>query len=483
MKSHRSRSAQRGSLLIVALLLCAIIGVSLVTYINVGRNALQTSNRSLYNNGAMNLAENGLEEAMYSINKLVNDSTYSFTSNGWTAVGTDDMRRKWTSTSFDQNATGEVRVYIYNYAGGAAPVIVARALVNVAGDTNKSAVEKWVRVQLRKTSKFANGLVAKQTVNFNGSPQIDSWNSDPDNNSATAPVVYSAATKNDAGSVGSISVGVNAVLVDNADIWGYVGTGGSAPSVGATGTIGPFGTAAGTTVASHVSTDFTTSFDDVSAPTTYSYTSVGALSTSKTLPDDYPTATMKADGKYYIECTSIGGSNKVFTISAGKKVVLKVTDTTGNCVDIKGGSGAINIASGATLELYAAGDISISGKGAANGTDTDGSGSLSASEMNQPVNFQIYGTKTSGTQSIAVKGNGVFSGVCYAPYGSISLDGSVETFGSFVGNDITLNGTSAQFHYDESLGNFGGTNPFRVTRWDELTTATDRSVYTSVVSF
>lgn len=475
------RSAERGSLLIVAMLLCAIIGISLVTYINVGRSALKTSNRSLYNNAAMNLAENGLEEAMYSINKLVADSTYSFTTDGWTAVGSNDMRRKWTSASdstlqFDQNATGELRVYIYNYDGTAAPTIVARALVTVRGDNTTAAVEKWVRVQLRKTSKFANGLVAKQTINFNGSPQIDSWNSDPDNNSATAPVVYSAATKNDAGSVGSISVGVNAVLVDNADIWGYVGTGGSAPSVGATGTIGPFGTPTGTTVASHVTTDFSASFDNVSAPSTYSYTSVGSLSTSKTLPDDFPAATLKADGKYYIECTNIGGSNKVFTIAAGKKVVLKVTDTTGNCIDIKGGSGGINISSGASLEVYAAGDINISGQGAMNGGTT-------AATMGQPVNFQLYGTKTSGTQAISVKGNGVFSGVLYAPFGSVTLDGSVQTFGSVVANDITLNGTSAQFHYDESLGNFGGSNPFRVTRWDELNSATDRAVYATVLNF
>ncbi|HLP24498.1 MAG TPA: G8 domain-containing protein [Acidobacteriota bacterium] len=470
------RSSQRGSLLIVAMLICAIIGISLVSYINVGRSALRTSNRSLYNNAAMNLAENGLEEAMYSINKLVSDSTYSFSSDGWTPVGSDDMKRKWTGTAFDQNATGEVRVYIYHYNGAAAPNIVARALVTVKGDTNAAPVEKWVRVQLRKTSKFANGLVAKQTINFNGSPQIDSWNSDPDNNPATAPVTYSAATKNDAGSVGSISVGVNAVLVDNADIWGYVGTGGSAPQVGATGTIGPFGTPTGTTVASHVTTDFSASFDTVTAPSTYGYTSVGALSTSKVLPDDFPAATLKADGKYYIECSSIGGSNKVYTIAAGKKVVLKVTDTTGNCIDIKGGSGGINVSAGASLEIYAAGDINISGQGAMNGGTT-------AATMGQPVNLQIYGTKTSGTQAISVKGNGVFSGVLYAPFGSVQLDGSVQTFGSVVANDITLNGSSAQFHYDESLGNFGGNNPFRVTRWDELNTATDRAVYSSVMTF
>lgn len=478
MKTSRlsSHASERGSLLIVAMILCAVIGVSLVSYLNVGRSALKTSNRSLYNNAAMNLAENGLEEAMYSINKLVNNASYSFTGDGWTAVGTDDMKRKWTGTTFDQNATGEVRVYIYNYNGGAAPNIVARALVTPQGDTTASAVEKWVRVQLRKTSKFANGLVAKQTINFNGSPQVDSWNSDPDNNPATAPIPYSAAVKNDAGSVGSISVGVNAVLVDNADIWGYVGTGGSAPQVGATGTIGPFGTPTGTTVTSHVTTDFSASFDTVAAPSTYSYTNAGALNSDTVIPNDIPGATLAADGKYYISCSSIGGSNNLFTIAAGKKVVLKVTDTAGNCIDIKGGSGGLNVSTGASLEIYAAGDINISGQGAMNGGTT-------TATMGQPVNLQIYGTKTSGTQNIGIKGNGLFSGVLYAPFGSVQLDGSVQTYGSVVANDITLNGSTAQFHYDESLSNFGGNNPFRVTRWDELNSAADRNVYATVMNF
>jgi hypothetical protein len=470
------RSSERGSLLIVAMLLCAIIGISLVSYINVGRSALKTSNRSLYNNAAMNLAENGLEEAMYSINKLVSDSTYSFSTDGWTPVGTDDMKRKWTGTAFDQNATGEVRVYLYNYTGAAAPNIIARALVTVKGDSNSAPVEKWVRVQLRKTSKFANGLVAKQTINFNGSPQIDSWNSDPDNNPATAPIPYSTAVRNDAGSVGSISVGVNAVLVDNADIWGYVGTGGSAPQVGSTGTIGPFGTPVGTTVASHVTTDFSASFDNVSAPSTYTYANAGPLNADTVLPDDIPGATLAADGKYYISCTNMGGSNNVFTIASGKKVVLKVTDTAGNCIDIKGGSGGLNISSGASLEIYAAGNINIGGQGAMNGGTT-------TATMGQPVNLQIYGTKTSGTQNISIKGNGLFSGVLYAPFGSVQLDGSVQTYGSVVANDITLNGSTAQFHYDESLGNFGGNNPFRVSRWDELNSATDRTVYATVMNF
>jgi len=482
MQPSRRFSSERGSLLIVAMLICAIIGISLVSYINVGRSALKTSNRNLYNNAAMNLAENGLEEAMYSINKLVNDSTYSFTSDGWTAVGTTDMKRKWTSASdstllFDQNATGEVRVYIYNYNGGAGtPILLARSLVTLKGDTTKSEVEKWVKVTLRKTSKFANGLVAKQTITFSGNnASVDSWNSDPDNSAATAAVAYSSGVRHDNGSVGSISVSVNSVLVQNADIWGYAATGGALPSVGSNGLIGPFGTSTGTMDMSHVSTDFSANFDPVTAPSSYSYTSVGALSSDKILPDDFPAATLQADGKYYIQCTNIGGSNNVFTIAAGKKVVLKVTDTTGNCIDIKGGSGALNIGTGASLEVYAAGDINIGGQGVANGGTT-------AATSNQPINFQIWGTKTSGTQNIGIAGNGALSAVVYAPQGSVKINGNGDVMGSVVANDITLVGNAA-FHYDESLGNFGGNNPYRVTRWDELNKAADRATYSTVMTW
>ena len=113
MNCSRSRPDRRtrGALLIVALILCAIIGLSVTSYIQLGRTSLTVANRALYNNAAMNLAENGLEEAMYAINQDATVSTYSWDTAGWTTSGTE-ARRKWTGTQFDQNATGEVRVRV-----------------------------------------------------------------------------------------------------------------------------------------------------------------------------------------------------------------------------------------------------------------------------------------------------------------------------------------------------------------------------------
>lgn len=473
--NHPFRS-ERGSLLIVAMLLCAIIGISLASYIKLSRTSLTISNRAFYNNGAMNLAETGLEESMYAINQMVADDTYSWP--GWTNDGTlatSNAWRKWTGYTFDQGATGSVRVYVYNYLGDVAPKIVARSSVTLGGTTS-GVIEKWIEVTLAKTSKFANGLVAKQTITFNGNnATVDSYNSDPDNNPATAAIAYSAASMRDNGSVGSISVAVGSIGVNNADIFGYASTGGAAVSVGSQGKVGPFGTGNGVIAAGHTSTNFSASFDAVTAPTA-SYISIAAITGSTTLPVSTSDAHVTVNGvdTYYYTATQINFNNATLAITPGKRVVLQLTNTA-TAISIGGGSGNIAIGSGGKLEIYTAGDISIAGNGVANGGTTDAT-------ANQPINFQIWGTKTAGTQNIALAGNGVLSGIIYAPQGSVRINGNGSVSGSVVANDITCVG-NALFHYDESLGNFGAGNPFRVTKWKELTSAADRATYASLLNF
>lgn len=463
--SSRPAAARRGSLLIVAMLLSAVIGISIVSFLNLGRTGMQISERALFNNGAMNLAENGLEQAVYAINK----PGYDWSSGGWSMSGVN-ARQKWTGYALGAGATGEVRAYVYNYTGSGAPKIVSRSLVTAGGGASRQ-IEKWVEVQLRKTSKFANGLVARQSITFSGNnASVDSWNSDPDNNTATAAIAYSGAVRHDSGTVGCISVSVAAVLINNADIWGYVSTGGSMPSVGSNGLVGPFGTPSGTTDMSRVATDFTANFDPVTAPTATYNLYGGAITNNESLPR--VSDTVAADGYYYIRADSINFNNKVLTITG--KVILELTNAM-TSVDIGGGSGAININAGAELQIYGPGDIKIAGQGLMNG-------GTSAATANQPIKCQIYGTKTSGVQDIQIAGNGVLSAVVYAPQGSVKINGNGDVCGSVVANDITCVGNAA-FHYDESLANFGGNNPYRVSRWRELTSAADRATYLSVMSF
>lgn len=467
----------RGSVLIVAMIISAVISVSLVSYLQMSRTSLLISNSAFYRNAAMNLAENGLEEAMYAINKSVADSSYNWSDHGWNTsypVPAGDARRRLpseTSTyTFDQNVTGIVRVYVFGYTSNA-PRAAARAIITLStGQT----IQKWVEIRLRKSSRFANGLVAKDSIRFSGNnASVDSWHSkkNDDGTPRASPVPYSTAVDHDKGSIGSISIGVDAVLVQNADIWGYAATGGALPSVGANGLIGPFGTPANTMDMSRVSTNFTTSFDPVGPPANGGNI-IGDISTNLNLPR---AADVAVDQKYYYTVGQIAFNNKTLAIkkitptSPAVKVVITLTNPT-TSINIGGGSGALNIEAGSQLELYAPGDIRIAGQGVMNGGTTAGTANL-------PESLQIWGTKTSGVQDIQIAGNGTLSAVLYAPQGSVKINGNGDVCGSVVANDITLVGNAA-FHYDEALGDFGGNNPFRVALWREISSAEDRSALT-----
>lgn len=486
MKTPRSPfSSQRGSLLIVAMVLCGIIGISLVSYMHLSRSALTLSNRAVYNNAAMNLAEQGIEEAMYGVNQIVANPSYTWPD--WTTDSGVNKRRKWTGVSLSQNTTAEYRVYFYNFSGTPAPKAVSRAIVTLGG--NSTPIEKWLEVQLAKTSKFANGLVAKTSIVFNGNnATVDSWNSEKnlDGTPRGSPVPFSTGQKNDNGSVGSISVTSDAVLVKNADVWGYVSTGGSDPTafVGTNGSILGEDSPGGDNVdEARVSTNFTATFDPVVAPTTAAIANLGVINTDGTiLPraiDTTPNGTGDYAGYYIYDASKIDLNNKKISITG--KVLLRLSSTL--AVDVGGGAGEIAIGANGWLVIYTAGDISMAGKGVANGVDLDSpADGIQEDEQGQPIRFQIWGTKTSGVQNIDFAGNGLFSGVIYAPQGDVSIVGNGAVSGSIVANTIDLSG-NAKFHYDESLADFGGGNPFRIAKWKELTTAADRATYSAVLTW
>lgn len=109
-------------------------------------------------------------------------------------------------------------------------------------------------------------------------------------------------------------------------------------------------------------------------------------------------------------------------------------------------------------------------------------GGTTSATANQPKNFQIWGTKTSGIQDIQIAGNGVLSALVYAPQGSVKINGNGDVTGSVIANDITVVGNAA-FHYDESLADMDGVNPFRISRWSELTSESDRADYLDELSW
>ncbi len=483
----RSPTSNRGSVLVAALILSAIIAISLSSYLALTITAYRLSQRSFFSNGAMNLVDTGFEQALWS-------QDYS----NWTGAGFNQRSgytTQWQGTfpsattyyQFKQGVKGQVKVWLdtTNMPAHA----VSRAIITMGDGTT---LIKQAEIYLQKKSYFTNGLVAKNQITFSGNnAMVDSWNSDPDNNPATAPVPYSSSVAHDNGSVGSLSVNVDSISVSNADIYGYAAIGGSSLSgisVGPNGLVGPYGTANGTIDTSHVTYDFTTSFPDATVPTTtYSIGTINTNGTAVTLPraGDVP----NSDGTYYysVPSISLSGNGGSLVISgslvgvAHPNVVVVVTNTNGTVVSSTGQSG-ISIDSGASLSMYTSGDVSLAGNGVMNGTNAN---------PNQPKAFELYGTRTSaqaasgGQQSISISGNGILSGIVYAPNANITMTGGGNNgiiLGAMVGNNISVTGNST-FHYDESLANLNNSNIWGVTKWRELASASDRATYNDQLNF
>jgi hypothetical protein len=434
---RRRLSEERGGLLITALLLAAVIAIGLAGYLTLSRTSLGLAHRTFFANDAANLAEAGLEEAIYCYNQMSTGTAPATAWTGWTFDHANAMR---TLPPFnrDQHAIGVVKVYVHGYDGtDSAPYAISQATITPFDRI--PPIVKILQIGLKQTGGyFTNGVVGVGGLTLKGQPIIDSFNSNP-TNSPTGPwVPYSSAI---AAANASVIVPSGSINLGNGQVNGNV-------SVGKGVTAPPVSQVTGT-----IQTGYSGTF---AMPT---YPTAAAVSQSynlgKTLPATLPAAGDKpaADGRYYyfVSGATIGKT----TIAAGKNVTI-VGSTT------KMSSG-LTVGANATCAIYMDGTISASGKGAINNTNWAGA-------------LQIF-TTTTGTCQIS--GNGELKACLYAPNATLKVAGggsSGSVVGAFVAKSLTSTG-HADFHYDEALRqlNTGGGNSWGVATWFELQSSADRS--------
>lgn len=444
-------SEARGAVLIVALLITAVIALTLGSYLTLNLSTSRQARVSYQQNAAFHLAEAGAEEAVWSFNRANDHAADAWS--GWTTQGAAGWRR-FSGFDYGGGTTGSVKVYVskLNPAGGDRPTVVALADVGRATGT---ANQRMIEVTLGRRSYFASGIVAKDVMKFAGTnATIDSWNSDPDGNAATPPVAYSAAVRNDRGSIATMAVQNNAMLVNQAAVWGYVATGGAEPEVGVNGSIRGRDTADGVRIdPNRVSTDFVADLPGVSAP----LDGLPLVTVGSTL-GVAGTAT-----KWRCPSISLSG-NQSLTIYGD--VTLILTATSGSALEMTGNS-SLNIPDGSSLTIYADADVKIAGNGLANANV-------------RPITCRLFGTATSGSgQTIHIAGNGDLKAAVYAPNSTINVNGNGNVLGALVGQNVTFTGNAA-FHYDESLAQENTDTPFGVLTWRELTEASERNPWQAV---
>lgn len=506
MLAHRRLSSTRGSVLLVSLVFALVIAIALTGYLNMAFTASKISQRSFLANDAMNVTEAGLEQMLWTFNLASSETNAN---NAVTAWDTPhqwhyDSYNAWTTfTGFtlSQNATGVAKVYVQNFnsPGIPVPVAVCESIITPAQGV---PIIKMVQVKLSRRSFFSTGMVAKNGIQFSGTnASVDSWNSNPNNASPTPNYAYNAAAvdptvgaRHAYGSIATTAISAT-VDVQNANIYGYVSVGSSsdtAVSVGSGGMVGDFSTPDGTKDLSRITTDFTQDLPNAVAPTVaaaslniYKETGGGSPhyymsgSGNAQLPaSNDKSITVNGVTTYYYTVTYIdltGNASNKFTVKDGYNVVLLVSAAEGTNAVKTAGSGGILVGTGSTLSIYTAGNVDVTGDGSGNGGIANTSGNATG--------FQVWGTATTaGGQTVKIAGNGDLSAIVYAPNADVSLVGNGNMFGAIVGYQAHVTGNAA-FHYDESLANYGGSNPFRVAQWNELRSKAARDEWATQLNF
>lgn len=473
--------ARRGSVLIVAMIVSAVIAVSLGSYLRLSTTSLKLASRSFVNTAAINVAETGLEQAMYALNQ--NQANGVALATAWSGWTTDASAHTATRTFPDPaasppnnvfavapNASGVVKVYVQNYDLAGAPVIVAKSIIT--STDGSPPISKYIEVRLSRRSLWGYGIVGKDTVQMNSNAKADSWISDSDNNAATAGVAFPGSGRRDRGSVGVVATGNGAMTMNsNAEVYGTANTGGG--TVTTASNVRIYGaTSPGTPKvdASRVHRDFSFTFPAITVPTPTTFNTVSTTwSDNTTIP--HPAGTHVSEGGVYYYKFAAGhyinlASNKTLTIT--QPVVFLFENHSGVSSIVLASNANVNVTATKTVTIYTNGNITLNSNNNIN-------------LGNEAKNFTIYGTHASD-QLFDFDSNVQVYGCIYAPFGRINMDSNTDIFGSVIGKTIQMDSNS-EFHYDESLANSGGTGGYRINRWKELQTPAERATYATQLDF
>lgn len=412
-----------------AVVFATLMAISVGSFLKLANHESRLSNIAFHSNASLNLAEGGLEMALYAFN---NKDLSGWSLSGTTAVM--DVKE----LDLGQNAVGVIHARIIDFYGN--PIVQAEGRMELP---NRPSVTKQIEIRLVRRSLFANGITSREGVTFKGG------NATVDSYSSSAGVPSSSITgNNDNGSVASVSVNVGAIGISNATVYGYVATGGSEPTVGSNGRIFGKDTDFGVMVdPNRIALDFAADFPDVIPPTSYGGGHINSLNSgvigvkNATVPTVYSVGSMSV--------------NDILTIQG--PVVLHVKGD----VDVKGEIRIENTPGNYAI-VYLDNDLDIGGTGFANLT-------------NRPESLLIYGSNPVH-QTIKLHGNGALYAAVYAPNATVELKGggsSGSMGGAVVAKDFFINGNYS-FHYDEDLADFGRDQSYRMDNWRELHLAADR---------
>ncbi|MBL9214763.1 MAG: hypothetical protein JNG83_04730 [Opitutaceae bacterium] len=430
----------RGAFTLVALCFTAIIGIALASYLSICLQSLQTSTRTVQRGQAYSLAETGLEEALVALN----ESSWT----GWSLSGST-MSRTFTDYALGAGGTGQVAVSVANYSGNF-PTLTAAATLSYP---NGRSLTRTLRATTTVAPVFVNAVAsASNYVYFPNGGVIDSWNSDPDNNPATAVVAYSFTAGNTSNYAAIVSGNYNStygVYLNKATVYGYV----NSPDKPITWTSG---------------------VGKVKGPTTPAGTDVDTSRVGKSsFVPMFDIVTPTGAASYYLDDSN---DHSTYGTGASTPVILDAYDlyiSSGETLTI---NGPVIIRVSHNLNVYGTGKILVTANGSlqlfvANDLDISSSGGLQ-NNTNEPKKLAVFSTDSSTSNYITYSSSADFRGVIYSKNRPIYVTSNAEFYGAFLSDQwVYFSGSSFKIHYDLALRNarFSGVDtPYLINQLTEL---------------
>jgi hypothetical protein len=440
--NQNQKSRETGSILFVSLILSGILGLTLGSYLYWVRTQNVLVAESQGWNGALAVAEAGIEEGMAQVNIVFGTNQYqpSLKTN-WNTSDSGVSYQTVTRTLASATTTnGFYRAVVIPQDPG--PIIFATGTVSVPFlDKN---ITRVVKVTTAQAPAFGNAISALQNVVMKGNNiMVDSYDSFDPLHSTNG--LYNPLTRKAGGDVSSTG---GVIDVQNANVYGKLRT---APtggySVGANGRVGDLSWVGPGLEPGWYINDFNADFPDVTDPTT-----------TGLAPTKIPSGTntyILGNTSYYINGDLTLNANDTLYVAGNATLWI-----TGNFNMKSQTQSYITIASGATLKIYV-------------GTATGPAVSATFTQVNNLGNaasFQYYGLPSNTAMTWA--GNSAYMGTVYAPEATFTLGGGGNSTtndfqGACVVNSVTMNG-HFNFHYDENLKRNGPKSNYTVSYWQEL---------------
>ena len=408
-----------GNTLVLSMMICGVLGLVLISFLQLVQARTKIRARSLAWNSAIPVLEGGIEEAFTHLN----DDKTALTANKWGAVSTN------STIIYQKSRTNSDNTYCFvtiSNATSKSPTIYSQGYV--PAPLGQGYISRLVQVITTNPIIFTKAIAAKGFIDLNGQTIVDSFDSSNTNYSTGGR--YDSAKRRANGGVVTNSRGTPAIDVANGHIYGPVDVGpGGTVSWQSGGGVGDLSWSSGLEPG-YTNNDMNVSYQDNTLPAGYQTwlpLVTAVVAGLLTATNDYV-----LNNGNYSAALGLTLNNQTMLVQGNCNLYV------GNTLSIKG---TVYIAPGASLNLYMdATSATITGGGIANQTGL-------------AANFAYYGTTNNTT--LKYSGGSDFIGTINAPEADMTISGGANVYGAAIVNSYTSKSAGAAFHYDESLGNLG----------------------------